>query len=216
VIVLISAGIYIFIKTRERRIKRWDLIEKEKIQSQFETLKSQVNPHFLFNSFNTLISVIEENPDAAVEYTEHLSDLYRKIVTYRDNDTISLGEEINLINDYFFIQKKRFGNNLQLTTSLTESDLKNYRIAPLTLQLLCENAVKHNAISAETPLAIKIFKQDEHLIVKNNINKKFTPEKGAGMGLQNIQKRYQLLSKKQLSIENTGKEFIVSIPLLLS
>jgi ligand-binding sensor domain-containing protein len=216
VILLISAAIFFYIKTRERRIKRWDLIEKEKIQSQFETLKSQVNPHFLFNSFNTLISVIEENPSGAIKYTEHLSDLYRKIVTYRDNDTITLKEEIELINDYFFIQKERFGSNLQLLVTLSISDLKNYRIAPLTLQLLCENAVKHNAISSETPLTIEIYKREEHLIVKNNINKKFTAEKGAGMGLQNIQKRYQLLSKKQLSIENTGQDFIVSIPLLLS
>jgi len=215
-ILLVSAAVYLYVKTRVKRIKRLDLIEKEKIQSQFETLKSQVNPHFLFNSFNTLISVIEENPSGAVKYTEHLSDLYRKIVTYRDNDTITLKEEIELIKDYFFIQKERFGNNLQLIITLTDIDLKNYRIAPLTLQLLCENAVKHNAISSETPLTIKIFKKDEHLVVKNNINKKFTKEKGAGMGLQNIQKRYQLLSKKQLSIENSGKEFIVSIPLLLS
>ncbi len=215
-ILLVAACVYWFIKLRERRAQRWERIEKEKIQSQFETLKSQVNPHFLFNSFNTLISVIEENPESAVEYTEHLSDLYRKIVTYRDNDTISLGEEINLINDYFFIQKKRFGNHLTCTINLKEADLKNFQIAPLTLQLLCENAVKHNAISSETPLIIEIFIQGDQLVVKNNINKKLTPEIGAGMGLQNIQNRYLHLSKKELRIEKNDKEFAVYIPLLLS
>ncbi|MGI8581047.1 MAG: histidine kinase, partial [Chitinophagaceae bacterium] len=217
VAILVVAGtVYWFIKLREKRAQRWERIEKEKIQSQFETLKSQVNPHFLFNSFNTLISVIEENPESAVEYTEHLSDLYRKIVTYRDNDTITLGEEINLINDYFFIQKKRFGNHLTCTIDLKEEDLKNYRIAPLTLQLLCENAVKHNAVSSETPLIIRIFVQADQLVVQNNINKKLTTEIGAGMGLRNIQNRYRHLSKKEFGIEKTNKEFIVYIPLLLS
>ncbi len=217
VAILVVAGIvYWFIKLREKRAQRWERIEKEKIQSQFETLKSQVNPHFLFNSFNTLISVIEENPESAVEYTEHLSDLYRKIVTYRDNDTITLGEEVNLINDYFFIQKKRFGNYLTCAIDLKEEDLLNYRIAPLTLQLLCENAVKHNAVSSETPLIIRIFIKADQLVVQNNINKKLTIEKGAGLGLQNIQNRYRHLSKKELRIEKTDEEFIVYIPLLLS
>ncbi len=215
-ILVVAGSVYWFIKLREKRAQRWERIEKEKIQSQFETLKSQVNPHFLFNSFNTLISVIEENPESAVEYTEHLSDLYRKIVIYRDNDTITLGEEINLINDYFFIQKKRFGNHLTCTIDLKEEDLKNYRIAPLTLQLLCENAVKHNAVSSETPLIIRIFVQADQLVVQNNINKKLTTEIGAGMGLRNIQNRYRHLSKKEFGIEKTNKEFIVYIPLLLS
>ncbi len=215
VILLIAALLYWYTRVREKRAQRWERIEKEKIQAQFEALKSQVSPHFLFNSFNTLISVIEESPESAVEYAEHLSDFYRKIVTYRDNDTILLGEEINLIHDYFFIQQKRFGDNLQCLVNLEEDDFRNYRIAPLTLQLLCENAVKHNSISAETPLLIHVYIQNDQLIIRNNINKKITPEKGAGMGLQNIQKRYRLLSDKELRIEKDESEFIVYIPLLL-
>jgi ligand-binding sensor domain-containing protein len=215
-LLIVAAALYWFVKAREKRVKRWERIEKEKIQSQFETLKAQVNPHFLFNSFNTLISVIEENPESAVEYVEHLSDLYRKIVTYRDKDTISLHEEVQLINDYFFIQQKRFGNNLQLQIQVDQQQLRQYMIAPLTLQLLCENAVKHNAISADTPLIIELLIEGDELIVRNNINPKLTIEKGEGMGLQNIQKRYQLLSRKEIKIENDGKYFIVHIPLLLA
>ena len=215
-ILLVGGILYWYIKDREKRAKKWEQLEKEKIRSQFETLKSQVNPHFLFNSFNTLISVIEENPSTAVAYVEHLSDLYRKIVTYRDKDTISLQEEIQLINDYFFIQQQRFGNHLQLQVDISDAEQSMYSIAPLTLQLLCENAVKHNAISPSTPLIIQLSIAGDMLLVKNNINPKYTAEKGAGMGLQNIKKRYELLSGKEIVIQHTDREFLVHIPLLLS
>jgi ligand-binding sensor domain-containing protein len=209
-----ALALYYFVKQREKRVKHWERLEKEKIQSQFETLKSQVNPHFLFNSFNTLISVIEENPGNAVEYVEHLSDLYRKIVTYRDKDLISLNEELQLINDYFFIQKKRFGNHLRIVNNITPGQATHNMIAPLTLQLLAENAVKHNAMSSETPLIITINIEQSFLVIANNINPKRTPEKGEGMGLQNIQKRYQLLSKMDVRIEKTNTDFKVYVPLL--
>jgi ligand-binding sensor domain-containing protein len=215
-IVLLVIALYLFIKYREKQVKRWERIEKEKIQSQFETLKSQVNPHFLFNSFNTLISVIEEDQESAVEYVEHLSDLYRKIVTYRDKDIITIKEEIAIIADYFFIQKKRFGDNLSFVNNLTDDQQVTNMIAPLTLQLLVENAVKHNAISSETPLVIELSIRGKLLEVKNNINQKLTIEKGAGMGLQNIENRYKLLTKESFSIQKTGHDFIVNIPLLHS
>jgi LytS/YehU family sensor histidine kinase len=214
VLLVITGLLYGYIKNREKRVARWGKLEKERIQSQFETLKSQVNPHFLFNSFNTLISVIEENPGKAVEYVEHLSDLYRKIVTYRDKDLITLAEEVELITDYYFIQQKRFGNNLQLIVTLSQNELHNYYIAPLTLQLLSENAVKHNAISSETPLSIVISIRDKFLVVENNLNPKLTFEKGAGMGLQNIQNRYKLLNTEAVKIEKTVLKFIVCIPLI--
>ncbi|HEX8462815.1 MAG TPA: histidine kinase, partial [Segetibacter sp.] len=208
-------GLYLFIKYREKQVKRWEQIEKEKIKSQFETLKSQVNPHFLFNSFNTLISVIEEDPESAVVYVEHLSDLYRKIVTYRDKDTITIQEELAIIADYFFIQKKRFGESLVFLNKLAEEALTTYMIAPLTLQLLVENAVKHNAISSETPLVIELITDGKFLQVKNNLNPKLTKEKGEGMGLQNIQNRYKLLTGEGVLIDKTETHFVVNIPLLL-
>ena len=214
VLSLLGLVLYLFIKEREKRVKRWERSEKEKIQSQFETLKSQVNPHFLFNSFNTLISVIEKDQQMAVTYVEHLSDLYRKIVTYRDKDVISVREEIDITNDYFFIQKKRFGDNLQFKNNVSEEEQRSYLIAPLTLQMLTENAVKHNAISSETPLIIEISICGKLLVVKNNLNPKRTFEKSSGMGLQNIEKRYQLLTREQVTIKKTDNSFIVNIPLL--
>ncbi|TDH24006.1 hypothetical protein EXU57_16080 [Segetibacter sp. 3557_3] len=208
------ASIYRYIKLREKRLQRLDRLEKDRIQSQFETLKSQVNPHFLFNSFNTLIAVIEESPEHAVEYVEHLSDLYRKIVSYRDKDVITLAEELELIHDYFFIQHKRFGNNLRLDNQVTSEFAQTFMIAPLTLQLLAENAVKHNSISAGNPLTITIAITGDYLLMTNNLNPKITPEKGEQMGLQNIQKRYLLLSAAPLKIVQDTNTFSVYIPLI--
>jgi hypothetical protein len=206
--------LYAYIKQREQRVEKWERSEKEKIQAQFETLKNQVNPHFLFNSFNTLISVIEKDQQMAVTYVEHLSDLFRKVVTYRDKDVISLKEEIEILENYFFIQKKRFVHHLVFENKVSAEDQVRFMIAPLTLQLLVENAVKHNAISHETPLKIGISVCDKYLVVKNNLNPKFSTDAGAGMGLQNIEKRYKLLTREPVAILKSNDAFLVKIPLL--
>jgi ligand-binding sensor domain-containing protein len=213
-LLLIGSLIFWYVKSREKNVKKVERLQQEKIQFQFETLRNQVNPHFLFNSFNTLISIIEENPSMAVEYVEQLSDFFRNIVNYRDKDVIPLREEIGLLKTYFFIQQKRFGRNLILTINLSEDEKNKTFIPPLTMQLLAENAIKHNAVSKEAPLEIKIFIENERLIINNNINKKISKESGAGMGLQNITNRYTLLSKQNVSIKNEGKQFVVSLPIL--
>ena len=213
---MVSAGIiYMLIKQREASIEKFNVLEREKIQSQLETLRNQINPHFLFNSFNTLISEIEENPDKAVIYVEHLSDFYRNIVVHKEKDLIKLGEEIAILNDYFFIQQKRYGQALQIFIAISAEQQKNYYIVPLALQLLFENAVKHNVVSAEMPLKIELFIEDEDLlVVRNNLSEKFRPEKGSNMGLLNIQKRYELLCGKTVIIEKDQQYFTVKIPLI--
>jgi hypothetical protein len=213
-ILALAAVFYLIIHQREKSIEKYNRLEREKIRSQLETLRNQINPHFLFNSFNTLISEIEEHPDKAVLYVEHLSDFYRSIVVHREKDLISLEEEINILNDYCFIQQKRYGEALKINISISKEQQKEYYIVPLALQLLFENAVKHNSISRERPLHIDLFIESGHLVVRNNINKKFTPEKGSSMGLQNIQKRYLLLSSKNVIVENDGRFFVVNIPLI--
>jgi ligand-binding sensor domain-containing protein len=212
--VILASVLFSIIKYRERELKKWQQLQQEKIQFQFETLKNQVNPHFLFNSFNTLISVIEENPENAVEYVEQLSDFYRTIVTTKENDLIPLEEELTLISNYFFIQKKRYGNSLSYLINLSAEEIKKIQVPPLTLQLLAENAIKHNAISKETPLSFEILKDNQRLVVRNNINKKINKEPGTGIGLPNIINRYQLMSGKEVLIENNNKEFVVSLPIL--
>jgi ligand-binding sensor domain-containing protein len=211
---LIAFLLYSFILWRDKRIRKMERLKKEAIEFQFETLKSQVNPHFLFNSFNTLISIIEEDKKTAVSYVEKLSEFFRSIVAYRDRNLIPLSEEIHLLNNYFYLQKKRFGQHLILQTDLSEKDTAEYEIPPLTLQLLSENAIKHNAISKEARLQIKIFAEDGKLVVQNNINPKMLSEKFSGLGLQNITNRFRLLTTEKVEILNDGKLFTVKIPLL--
>jgi ligand-binding sensor domain-containing protein len=206
--------LYWYIKDREKRLQKWERLEKEKIQSQFETLRNQVNPHFLFNSFNTLISEIEDDPKRAVQYVEHMADFFRSIVTYREKDVITLGEEVNIIKDYLFIQRKRYGAAFQVHINISDAEEQQYYLAPLTLQLLAENAIKHNSILKEKPLLLEIFIEADQLVVRNNINLKLHPEKSGGLGLQNIQKRYELLTKKSVMISNDDEYFTVIIPLI--
>jgi ligand-binding sensor domain-containing protein len=214
----IIAGIallYGYMKRREAHLKKMQQLQEEKTQFQFQVLRNQVNPHFLFNSFNTLISTIEENPAMAVGYVEQLSEFFRNIVTYRDKDVITLGEEINILQNYFFLQQKRYGNNLKMKIDIPENVKKLIFIPPLSLQLLLENAIKHNAVSKEKQLSVELYIENEkYLVIKNNINPKITKESGAGMGLQNITNRYNLLSHDPVIIKNDGIYFIVALPLL--
>ncbi len=214
-VLLALALLYWYIKSREASLKKLERLRREKIQFQFEVLRNQVNPHFLFNSFNTLISTIEEDPKMAVEYAEQLSDFFRDIVNYRDKEIISLKEETDLLQTYFFLQQKRHGNNVELISKLSEQQKTQYFIPPLTLQLLMENAIKHNTVSKETRLIISLeITADEYLLVKNNIHARHSKQEGSGMGLQNIVNRYNLLSSKKVLITNDEKYFIVSLPLL--
>lgn len=212
-IVLASGLIYGFIRQRERRLLREDMLKREKIESQFEALKSQINPHFLFNSFNTLITIIEENPELAVEYVENLSDFYRSILQYREKELIPLREEMELVKSYAFLMKKRYGDNFQLHTQVNG---ETAYVAPLTLQMLVENAVKHNVISKIKPLRIDIdLEGAEYITVRNNIQKKMTPKQhSTGFGLQSIVTRYSLLTDKKVRVEENEAEFRVSIPLI--
>lgn len=208
-----SLLIFWFIQQRERRIQRETLLKKEKVESQFEALKSQINPHFLFNSFNTLITIIEENPEVAVAYVEKLSDFYRSIIQYRKKDVIALQEEIELVNHYAFLLEKRYGSNLSLVIH-AETDTINGLVAPLTLQILVENAIKHNVISKSKPLNIDIAIEKAFIKVSNNLQKKWTTVPSTGFGLQSIVNRYALLTDKKVKIEETETAFNVWVPLI--
>ena len=212
---LIAFLLYVFMRWRDRRIRKIDRLRKESAEFQFEMLKSQVNPHFLFNSFNTLISIIEEDKKTAVSYVEKLSEFFRSIVSYRDNNLIPLDEEIKLLGNYFYLQKKRYGQHLVLKNEIDTDIQSVYEIPPLTLQLLMENAVKHNAVSKESPLLVQLFiDKDEKLVMQNNINPKIKSSKSSGLGLQNITSRIKLLTNEVVEVLDDGKNFIVRIPLI--
>jgi len=200
-----------FVRNREARLRREAQLKRERVESQFETLKSQINPHFLFNSFNTLITIIEENPRVAVEYVEHLSDYYRNILVYRERNFISLQEEMELVNSFSFLLQKRYEQGFKLEIRLQG---KTGQVMPLALQMLVENAVKHNVITASRPLTVEIFSEnDGYVTVRNNIQPKIKPEPSTHFGLQSLISRYQLLGEKPVLVEDNGSFFTVKVPI---
>jgi hypothetical protein len=207
--------IYLFVKNREARLRRIEMLHKEKIESQFHALKAQINPHFLFNSFNTLITIIDENsgtPDIPIEYVEKLADFYRSILQYREEEAISIPEEITLVKNYYYLLQKRYGENLIM--DVRTQGMQGF-VAPLTLQMLVENAVKHNIISKSKPLTIKIYGSgDDYLVVENNIQKKVTQVASTRFGLQSIINRYDMISGRKVRVEETNQHFKVSIPII--
>jgi ligand-binding sensor domain-containing protein len=208
------ALIYSYIRFREERVSRYQQLEKEKAIAEFETLKNQVSPHFLFNSFNTLIQVIDEDKDKAIEYTQTLSDFYRSLISYRDIDVVTLENEINLLNDYIYLQKMRFGDSLIFINHCSSAGIRDVVIPPLTLQLLAENAVKHNTVNNSKPLKIELLIENDFLILRNTLTKKITPEEGEKLGLQNIKNRYKLFSNRSIEITETKILFEVRLPII--
>ena len=182
--------------------------------AKFESLKSQLDPHFLFNSLNVLTSLIGENPYKAEKFTTQLSKVYRYVLEQRNKDLIPVLEEIKFANTYMELLGMRFEDavKFEIPSSITN---KNLKIVPLSLQLLLENAVKHNVVSSSKPLTIRIYEQDNYLIIENNINPKQAIGQGTKVGLRNIADRYGLITDKNVIIENNNKIFKVSLPLLL-
>ena len=182
--------------------------------AKFESLKSQLDPHFLFNSLNVLTSLIGENPYKAEKFTTQLSKVYRYVLEQRNKDLIPVLEEIKFANTYMELLGMRFEDavKFEIPSSIMNENLK---IVPLSLQLLLENAVKHNVVSSSKPLTIRIYEQDNYLIIENNINPKQAIGQGTKVGLRNIADRYGLITDKNVIIENNNKIFKVSLPLLL-
>lgn len=198
--------------THDRRIRRLSALEKEKVESQLAALKAQINPHFLFNSFNTLMDTIEEDPDKAIEYVEKLSDFYRSVLKYKDDELIPIQEELQLVKNFSFLLNKRFGNNFALQLAIDH--LVGY-IPPLTLQLLVENALKHNIVSKARPLLVRIYQQEaDYISVSNNLQPKSRTEDSTHFGLHGLSKRYDLLGKHKLKISTEGRHFTVSVPII--
>lgn len=186
-----------------------------KATASFETLKNQLDPHFLFNSLNVLSSLIEENPVKAQEFTVALSKIYRYVLDQKDKNLISVEEELNFANLYISLLKMRFEDAISVNFLVNE-ETKSYKIVALSLQLLLENAIKHNIISDKKPLLIEIYQEENYLVVQNSLQKKQTFEKSSGIGLKNIVQRYQLLSNINVEIVETFNHYKVKLPLISS
>ncbi len=185
--------------------------EKENIASQFEVLKEQINPHFLFNCLNTLVSLIGSKPETAIQFTIQFARLYRQILEMGDEKLIPLEREIELLDSYLFLQKMRFGSNLKLTATIEEL---RYVLPPFALQLLAENSIKHNIVSDTQPLEITITQKDNTLVVSNNLALRPIEEPSTGLGLKNLRSRYVLLTGMDLQIEKNNDTFTVTLPLI--
>lgn len=181
--------------------------------AKFETLKSQIDPHFLFNSLNVLTSLIGENPNQAEKFTTKLSKIYRYVLEQRNKELIPLEEELKFAKNYMELLQMRFEDAVKfnIPDKVSNSELK---IVPLSLQLLLENAVKHNVVSSSKPLEVVLFEENGFLKVQNNINPKETLGKSTKVGLRNIADRYGLITSRNVEIQNNNKTFTVSLPLL--
>lgn len=186
--------------------------QKESLTATYESLKSQVNPHFLFNSLNALTNLVYEDQDKAANFIKQLSEVYRYVLDTRDKEVVTLEEELKFLKSYAYLQQIRFGTKLSIDLSLNGL---HSMVAPLALQMLIENAVKHNEVSEENPLHVKVYSDSNFIVVENNLQKKSsTGESASGVGLENICKRYEFLSDKKVIIEQGNNKFLVRLPVI--
>lgn len=191
-------------------------LRNENLTSKYEALKNQVNPHFLFNSLNTLSSLVYNDQELAAKFIHKLSGVYRYVLESKDKELVDLNTEIVFLKSYIFLQKIRFGDNLKVNLNLPENS--NFKVPPLSLQMLIENAIKHNTISKEEPLAIDLkLKEGNYIAVENNLQKKNRlKDKSSEIGLNNIKARYEFLTDHEVRVTNNGKSFKVELPVITS
>lgn len=220
--IILSLGVSTFMQARSFMVK-WKQASKTEVTQQriiagtanakFETLKNQIDPHFLFNSLNVLSSLIEENPDNAQRFTTSLSKIYRYVLEQKDKELVSVAEELSFAKTYMNLLKMRFENSLFY--ELPETGINpEAKVVPLSLQLLLENTVKHNVVSEQKPLNIRIFVDGDYLAIQNDLQKKEVIQSRQGVGLQNIVDRYGIITNRNVLIEQSEKTFTVRIPIL--
>ncbi|UCH13051.1 MAG: sensor histidine kinase [Bacteroidales bacterium] len=197
----------------QKSIENEERLKRENIIAQYETLKNQVNPHFLFNSLNTISTLISKNLDVADMFIKQLSEVYRYVLEFKDKEVVDIKTELKFIDSYLYLQKIRFGDNLEIKNRIKTGD---FYIAPLTIQILVENAIKHNVISDDKPLKIELFSQESYIVIENNLQKKKIIESKEKIGLNNIRSRYEVLSDKPVIIEESDNKFTVKIPVIYS
>ncbi len=189
-------------------------MKNEVLATNFEMLKSQINPHFMFNSLNTLTSLIYQNQDLAAKYVGQLSNVYRSVLSSGKNEVVTLEEELKMLESYVFLQSIRFEDRFNVKIELSNESKKKY-MPPMVLQMLLENCIKHNEITKDNPLVVYVYTEGEVICVKNKIAKKqVLPGDNSNIGLTNIKARYEMLSDVPVEIVDNGSEFIVKLPLL--
>ncbi|MDG4716316.1 histidine kinase [Winogradskyella marincola] len=211
-IVSVFYVIYFYNSFQKNKIKEQKVIAGA-ASAKFDALKNQLDPHFLFNSLNVLTSLIEENPDSAQKFTTALSKVYRYVLEQKNKELVTVDEELNFARTYMSLLKMRFEDSIIFEIPDKASNPES-KVVPLSLQLLLENAVKHNMVTSSKPLHIKIYEDGNHLVVMNNLQPKQIVKKSSGVGLENIKQRYQLLTERKVYINQREKDFAVAIPML--
>ncbi|WP_293871978.1 histidine kinase [Flavobacterium sp.] len=212
IVVLSFYSFYIYKAYSDSKVKEQKIIAGT-ASAQFESLKNQIDPHFLFNSLNVLSSLIEENPENAQRFTTSLSKIYRYVLEQKDKQLVTVQEELAFAKTYMNLLKMRFENSITYDIA-SDFDNLHAKVVPLSLQLLLENTIKHNVASEQKPLRVKIYIEDGYLIVRNNLQMKDVLQDRRGVGLQNIVNRYRLLSERKVIIEEDTNFFKVKIPIL--
>ena len=212
-IVIIFHFVYFYNKYQKNKLKEQKVIAGT-ASAKFDALKNQLDPHFLFNSLNVLTSLIDENPESAQKFTTSLSKVYRYVLEQKDKELVTVDEELDFARTYMTLIKMRFEDSIIFEIPDRASNPES-KVVPLSLQLLLENAVKHNTVTSSKPLYIKIYEDNNgNLVVENNLQPKQIVKKSSGVGLENIKQRYQLLTHKKVNINQQADRFAVAIPML--
>lgn len=212
VITVIFYVFYYYKSTQDKRVKEQKIIAGT-ASAQFDALKNQLDPHFLFNSLNVLTSLIEENPKAATKFTTSLSKVYRYVLEQKNKELVTVEEELKFASLYMSLLKMRFEDSIVFVTPETLSN-PEAKVVPLSLQLLLENAVKHNQVTPSRKLRITIFEDDGNLVIENNVQSKQVVKESTGVGLRNIKQRYYLLTDRAVKVFESKDIFKVAIPML--
>jgi hypothetical protein len=190
-------------------------LQKENIRSQFEVLKHQIEPHFFFNSLSVLNSLVHKDPDLAAKYIAQLSKIYRYVLEVRDETVVPLFQELDFLKAYVFLMTVRHNDSIRFCIEISDETSKYTFIPKNSLQMLAENAVKHNRFSKESPLVVRVTEDIDYIRVINNLDRRELIDGSSGIGLENIRKRYELISEKRIELEETALTFCVKLPKLL-
>lgn len=197
----------------KKSVDKYEDLEQENLKAKYDALKSQVNPHFLFNSLNTLTGVVEKDQKQAVLFIKKLSDIYRYVLEQQDKELVEIAEELDFLRNYIYLTKMRYGKGFHYQINI--SSLNKY-IVPLGLQILVENSIKHNVVSDDLPLNIQIYEEGSYLVVSNNLQKKKTIHENGAIGLENLKNRYGYLTQEPVIVQIDRTNFTVKIPIVES
>lgn len=207
-------GIVFFMNQYKKAQLETEQLKKQTLEAQFEALRSQINPHFLFNSLNVLSSLVYKDPEASTEFIHQLSRVYRYLLYYQERKLVQLREELQFLSSYLYLLRIRFRDTLVIEVNIGPEFLDRY-VAPASLQLLIENAIKHNVVSQRYPLNIRLFINDgEYLVVENELREKQMKDHSTFTGLKNISRRYAFISNREISVTKDSERFRVELPLI--